>query len=172
MGENYSLATPWARFWSRNLDFNLYVIPISIYLAIFHPGIFVLPDGNMASEYAINFFLLPVCLIVDVFVLSLFGNTIGRKLVGIRVQMSDGGKVDLITGLSRNFRIYFFGYALGFPIVNIFTMGSQYSNLKKGYLVSWDEDLGTRVVSRSSGLHRTIICAILVIFIVSFSSVI
>jgi uncharacterized RDD family membrane protein YckC len=162
VSENDVLATSWSRFWSRTLDINLYSIPLSFFLVTFYPEMLLLPDGQSVDIYVANFLLMPLILTIDVLCLSIFGNTIGRKLAGIRVEMSDGGKVDLATGFSRNFRIYVCGFAMGIPLINILTLISQYITSKKGKLASWDEELDTRVVSKKGGVHRTLLCAFLV----------
>jgi uncharacterized RDD family membrane protein YckC len=66
-------------------------------------------------------------MILDAVAYALFGNTLGKWTAGIKVKSVSGDKVSFLTYLKRNFGMYLFGYGAGIPIVNLVTMGSNYS---------------------------------------------
>ena len=160
------LATPWARLWSKMLEIGIAQLVVGLGLGLFAPSLvsqaaFSGPGGDRL----LGFLTLPLSIALDACVQSLFGNTLGRAVVGIRVQGADHSRPTLYVCLKRNFHIYVFGLALGVPIINLFTMWNSYSKLKSGKLLNWDQVYYTRVLDYKGNIFRTSAAAVVYIVI-------
>ena len=106
-------------------------------------------------------------MVVDAFCLALLGNTLGRAIVGIRVETIRHERLSVPIALYRNGFVYLEGFGLGIPLVSLFTQISSYRTIKAGQQTPWDKDLYTRVYEVSSGPIRTFICAVLVVIAIA-----
>lgn len=159
MPEARLLARPWPRYWARTFDIIL--IGFVVYFIMGLLGWGGSGSDNRSEDQALGLLVLPVVLLLDAVVLAAFGQTLGKALLGIRVESSDGERLSLATTLRRAARIWFFGMAAGIPIIAIGTMGRNYSKVRNAELTSWDEDEETRVLDFSSNLWRTLLAALI-----------
>jgi uncharacterized RDD family membrane protein YckC len=154
----YPLATRWPRFFSRVFDmwwenflvsFVLSAV-ISRYSADFVEWLFY---GRGTSQlFAI--LCLPVSLVLDATLYRLFGNTPGKFLFGLKVGRLDASPLSFSQYLGRNISMWVRGFALGFPLISLFTMGHQSSRLGKGLQASYDESADYRVRAKPTGWLR------------------
>lgn len=93
----------------------------------------------------VAFCVLPLTLTIDFVVQSVFANTPGKKLLGIRVVTWRGGKLSVGDAFTRNFLLWRFGFVCGFvPMVPFGALG-QLLRLKRGNRTYYDEQLHLRI---------------------------
>lgn len=158
-GDEDSLASPWQRLWSKTLDLNLYMIPLTLIATLL--GFF---DGSEHPLYS-GMILLPFAIAIDAIIISTIGNSIGRAIIGIRVEKNDGEKLTVAEALRRGLRVYFFGMGMGLPLVSFFTYLHNLKRLNKNRPTSWDEAIDTSVSRKGNTTARTWLTAILTIAI-------
>lgn len=162
-------ATAWQRFWSKNFDIITLSLGVGAAFALLFPEAFLSQIESDPSGRLLGIMLLPVVFVVDALILVLFGNTLGRALIGIRVENVDHSRPSIATALGRGMRVWCFGCALGIPIAAIFTYKVNYDKVSCGDLTSWDEHLGTRVRQTAAGIGRTWLTAVAAILVMAGS---
>ena len=153
----YPLATRWPRFFARTFDVGLETALVALVLGtllgICFPNFIAWIDGPVVGQL-FGMVCLPMALILDALVYRAFGNTFGKALLGLQVRTLDGKRLSVIQYLDRNVWIWVSGLALGFPLINLFTMAKQFDRLGKGQQASYDEPTIFRVRARPSGWLR------------------
>lgn len=153
------LATRWPRFFARIFDVWWEILLVSFVLGAtlgrYSAGFVEWLNGPGASQL-FGILCLPIGLIVDASVYRLIGNTPGKALLGLKVGTLDGRALSFSQYLGRNFSIWTRGLALGFPLINLFTMARQSGRLGKGQQASYDETTGYRVRARPIGWIRKV----------------
>jgi uncharacterized RDD family membrane protein YckC len=135
------LAGPWRRFFARSID--LWTLgPLTGYLvatamASFSDG-FALWLQRPGSDYAFGWLVLPVILVVEAIIFGLFGTTLGKGLLGVRVTRVSGDRPTFNGYLKRQIGVYWYGLGTGFPLVTLFTMARQYGHLKASRQTAYD----------------------------------
>lgn len=148
--------------WGLALGFTVgYVFPTFASQEMFQDG----------GEGLLGAMLLPFSLAIDAIILAAFGNTPGRALAGIRVEKVARHRLDAVTALSRNARVWFFGMAIGFPLFALVAYARHYSNLKSGGQTSWDTMLETRVHNVNGSARRTALTAVLWLALIAIPTV-
>jgi uncharacterized RDD family membrane protein YckC len=163
-----NLAVPWQRFWARLLDNLIWVTGLSFLLGMLWPSLF--QDGGFfaakGAETLLAWFLLPFAMALDAIAFTVFGNTFGKWVAGIKILTLRGERLPFQEYLKRNFGVYGFGLGTGFPLVSLFTLISSYDRAKKGEIMSWDEAAGTRSFALSTNRGRLWLAAGLYIVLV------
>ena len=152
-------ATRWPRFFARWLDWTLYMLLSPLYSLVL--GLLLLPVVsfgeevmNEASEGLDIFFIILAVIFgwlflffLDAIVYALFGNTLGKKLMGIQVLEADGRKVSRSRYFRRNLQVFLEGYALGIPPLFLISFIWQSERVYRGKPATYDARLGFQVVS-------------------------
>lgn len=167
---SYPLATPWSRFFARIFDMWWETLLIA-FILVAVLGHF---SASLVDEWIIGpranalfgFLCLPIALVLDALLYRFVGNTPGKALLGLKVGTLDGKSLSLAQYLNRNFSMWASGLALGFPLINLFTMANQLRRLGKRQQASYDEPTGFRVRSKPSGWVRK--TALFLAFVVLF----
>jgi uncharacterized RDD family membrane protein YckC len=165
--EHLAMARPWPRFWSRLLDLKIWALPLGYGVGVLFPTQTLGLLANDEQGYLFGFLLMPLIMVVDAFCLALLGNTLGRAIVGIRVETIRHERLSVSTALNRNGQVYLKGLGLNIPIVSLFTLNSSFRKVNTGEQTSWDKDLYTRVYDVSSNPIRTMICAVVVVILIA-----
>ncbi len=132
-----------ARFWARTLDLLVVTLP-----ALILSSTIGTVDGGSSVLFLLAFgiaVLLPFFL--DACVVGLFGNSLGKALLGITVHHKDGRKPGFHDILKRNLYVCGYGYWTGLiSFVSWIPMLIAYRDLrgKKGE-TKWDAALGYEV---------------------------
>ncbi len=128
-------AGPWRRFFARTIDFWVLSLPtgflVARMLAAYSPG-FALWIQSPGSTVAFGWLVAPIVLAVEALVFALFGTTLGKGLLGVKVTTSGAGRVSGLQYLKRQLGVYWYALGTGFPLVSLFTMARQYGHLKAG----------------------------------------
>jgi len=122
-------------------------------LSLIAPETFeAMATGNGAM---LGLVLLPVAMLIDAGIQFVLGNTLGKKIAGIRLETYTHERLILQTCIFRNLDVYIKGMGLGIPVVSLFTYMNAYGKLSSGKMVSWDERLFTRVFNINANIYRT-----------------
>ena len=152
-----SFATRWPRFFARIFDVWWEMLLVSFAIGAVlgrYSADFVEWINGPGTSQLFGILCLPIGLILDASLYSLIGNTPGKALLGLKVCTLDNRSLSYSQYLTRNFSIWVNGLALGFPLINLFTMGYQSSRLGKGQQASYDEYTGYRVHAKPIGFPR------------------
>ncbi len=160
-GNFRSYAAPWPRLWARLLDTSIYIGVIALVVGIFLPEFFSRDvfEGRAGSQL-IGLVLLPFALIMDSIVVVVFGNSLGKALVGLRLETLQNRRLNFSTAAKRNLGVYLQGLGLGIPIVSLVQYSMNFSKLKEGKQTNWDQANFTRVFDVANTFPRTVIAAI------------
>lgn len=154
-------ASGWQRFWSKNFDILFLGGIVGGLVGLVDPTFFEAEKfAGSGGDSLAGLVILPFVLALDAIILSAFGNSIGRKMIGIRVETINRQKLDLGKSFDRAFRVWLFGFAIGFPIICLFTYSRNLRKLNRHEQTSWDQALSTRVYQHSASVARTWITAL------------
>lgn len=162
MAEPRAQARPWPRFWARLLDMSIYLMPLMFITGYLFPDFVMLSvfDGRGGS-LLLGALLLPAAMLLDAIVLTVFGNSLAKFLMGIRAETIRHERFDFGTALNRNFQVWLKGVGLGIPIVALIQYSINHSKVSKGNQTSWDDSLFTRVYDINNTFARTFTIAIM-----------
>lgn len=165
-------AWPWARFLARQIDLVWQAWLISFAFGLFSPQQFAALDVAIQhNNLVFGMVLLPGALLLDAMCMAVFGTTPGKALAMIRVR-HDGKKLTFPQALTRNLGVYFYGFALGLPLFNLFAMAFSARRLRLKKQARWDESPGRSVTGeRLHWLHwvlLVVICAGLFVVSIMF----
>jgi len=162
-------AGPWSRFLARVFDM---LFGISIFAFIFLILFGFLPSFDEIKNPALENFLvgliyMPPALVLEAFFLSKFGTTLGKAIFGIKVLASNDLNLTFRDAVVRNFRMWLYGYSLGFPLILLFTCSINYRKVAAGKRVSWDNPQKVNVTQAASTVQIIMgIIATIVLFTV------
>jgi hypothetical protein len=170
----FEMAGPWSRYFARSLDLSILTSVIFFVAMVLLP--YIDPRWYFSVFYAdlrVTFIcLLPFGHILNAVILKLFGNSIAKSLFGIKaVPLRHLHEFDFKDHLKREFRVWVRGLAFGIPIVNLYTMGAAYDEVKKKKLAPYDVGIAT-VKSYSHSVPRRSFAMLLsgIVFIAIASS--
>lgn len=146
---------PWRRYFARAIDIALF----SGLLLLFRINI---PPIRIAETIDIGFFLeFPMYLIVDILMLTYFGTTVGKFILGIQLSDRTGSKLTFHQVLKREVMVWFYGYGLNIPIVSLITMLRSVNDLEGKGITKWDEKLGLVVSHKKLTWVRILTCILI-----------
>lgn len=160
--EDALLAGAWTRLWARALDLTVVSFPIAFLIGILFPTFFAAPVfAGPAGDLLANLFIIPLALIADACIVSIWGRSLGKLVAGLVVRDRNGEKPSLDVALSRNLRVYFRGYVMGIPLLNLVGFVSAYNSVAANGTTSWDDETDTYVVAVGNSTGRTVLTAAL-----------
>ncbi len=153
------LAGRWPRFLARTFDVWWETLLVSAVLGGVlghYSASFVRWTYDTSGGRFFGILCLPIALVIDALLYRTVGNTLGKALLGLRVQTVDRKRLSFLQYLDRNVSVWIRGLALGFPLFNLFTMTNQFRRLGNGQQASYDELPMFRVFARPPGWGRKI----------------
>lgn len=135
---------PWRRFWARIIDQMIHTIPVALLFGIIAPE-FTTETLKKYGQFTSNMAYLPFVLILEMLIISMFGSTLGKYLLGVRLSGNDGGRVSFGSSAIRTISLWVKGLAFGFPVVCLFTAAYAADKIKKTSIASWDKDASISV---------------------------
>lgn len=165
----------WRRVFARAIDL-IFTIPFAIvlYVIVYIPIEIV--RATAATPYLVNFavdlvvgqVLFVIAIILhDASALAMFGTTIGKALVGIRVRQADGRKARFVQAMGRTekmLRSHF--YLFGFPILTWLFVAATFLSRKRTGSATWDDRAKTVLTVRRIGPLRLVAACVLGIVVV------
>lgn len=125
---------PWVRFFARGLDLTIFGFFIGIIFAMVYPA--SVHDERSLSGLVILF----LWFVVEPFILSTFGTTLGKYIFNIKITDVNHQKPTLRASYRRSFGVWIKGYAFGIPLISLITFYFAYSRLKNTGTTLWDKD--------------------------------
>lgn len=162
---NSALAGPWTRYFARSFDLSLIstIIATGITLALPYVNMAWALQWYYVDARVLFLLLLPVTHLVNGIIVTLFGNSAGRAIFGIKAMPLDGRpKMSLDENIRREFSVWSQGLAFGIPIVNFFTMVPAFRLVNKGLPTTYDlgrvsvRDYSRNAIRRSIGMLLTL----------------
>lgn len=135
------LAGPWTRYFARSLDLSIIatILMTAAFLVLPYVSPALYLQAYAADARVLFLLALPFAHIVNVIIITLFGNSLGKAIFAIKAMPLDGrAKFTFRENLGREFRVWTEGLALGIPIVNFFTMVPAYRKVAAGEPAPYD----------------------------------
>ena len=136
---------PWARFFARHLDYMTFTfVAIIVSMLTFSSvhGILTMTVGQMIIA---SILLTLVWAFVEAALISVYGTTPGKYLLGIHVADSDGRKPGIAQSLRRSLGVWAMGVGMALPIVGLVAQFLGYRALKRHGVSPWDRLSRTEV---------------------------
>jgi uncharacterized RDD family membrane protein YckC len=154
---------PWTRFWARTFDYYTFVIIVSYIWVYF----------DTESMDRINPTLLSLVygllwLFAEGLCLSVFGTTLGKKLLRIKVLNSKGEKLTPAQGFRRSFLVWWRGTGIGLSLPKLIAAILGHSRLVKEGITTWDRDMGNVVIHEKVGVFRGIFIGVMITLFIGF----
>ena len=126
---------PWRRFLARGLDLTFGTLILWAVLSL----IFRVNVGNIGAfgEWLLTFVEWGIWLPIEALLLSRWGTTPGKWIMGIRVEHEDGRKLTFAEAADRTWVVYIKGMGANIPIYNIYRLWKSYKAARDGE----DDDL-------------------------------
>jgi uncharacterized RDD family membrane protein YckC len=145
--DSAQLAGPVRRWFARMFDTTFACVLVGLaagLLSIWLPALetwLLEPDNPIILTVTI----LAAGLALDALIYRLFGNTLGKALLGLRVIRQDDHRLNGKQYLLRNLQVMIQGFGLGLPLVFLVTFILQWVRVGKGKPASYDATPGYRV---------------------------
>lgn len=136
---SYEAPGRWRRYFARIID--LFITGAAVGLLAALDFIPFLPAQN---RLALSFFVNAFHMLIEYFYLTSVSTTPGKRLLGMRVEGTRGKPSDAALFL-RCINVWFFGNAMGLPLIGVFTHAKAGMRLKRDKDTLWDAKCGTRV---------------------------
>lgn len=136
---------PWARLGARIFDYQVFGVLVVhpfgfIYDLLIYPT--VPPDEWLLNTF-IFIALVSLWVFIEAFLLSTWGTTPGKWLLGTSVRNASGSKLSYGEALSRSLQVWAKGLWLGVPFFYLFGLLSSYNQLEgEMKKTSWDSHGG------------------------------
>ncbi|WP_341790362.1 RDD family protein [Rickettsia endosymbiont of Polydrusus tereticollis] len=161
----------WRRFFARGVDCLFYWYLVNLTLKIinyaFSVNYFYTIKDKLNNNYFIQWVVTTyIWLFVNAFLMHYFGNTLGKKILGIKVLESNNMEPSLIRLIKREFLVLLKGMALGIPIISLIPTFLSYKKLIKFQNTSWDTKMNFKIIYRKQSLLITLI--IIFVYIIFF----
>ena len=129
--------SPWRRFFARTLDQALYSTVWSLLLLFFGFSI----QNQSIGRNLLNLVLCLVTMfLVEPLLLSRFGTTPGKAILGLSVTNPDGGRLTYYEAYQRTGLVLVKGLGLGIPIYSWVRNYKSYAACMEGWELAWEED--------------------------------
>ncbi|MDM5272301.1 RDD family protein [Sulfurovum sp. zt1-1] len=149
----------WLRYFARVIDITIGTMIVGVVIGIII-GIFFVIFGvdiqilSEIPEYISMLFVMIIYFLIEANVISSFGTTPGKKLLGISVHHNNGDYLDYMTSLKRTFTLWFKGLALSLPLISLITLIVAYNRYTDHGITSWDEEYNVNVAYQPIGTMR------------------
>lgn len=142
-------AHPWRRYLARLTDINLFTISFGFCIGIFFPDLVDKVPDILFGIVGV------ICMIpAETLLLSLWGTTPGKWLMGIRVADTENKLLRWPGAFRRSLGVLVSGCGLGIPVVSLITLLAGYQTLARNERTSWDRACGSYLRFREIGIIR------------------
>lgn len=118
------ICIPWRRYFARSADIAFYTALWNIFLALaLHIKITARSGGGGVLD---NIVVLVLMFVLEPVLLSLFGTTPGKWILGIRVTDNEGDLMTYRDALARTWSVLLRGMGLGIPFYSLFRLWESY----------------------------------------------
>lgn len=130
---------PWRRFFARTLDVAFYSVIWSCFLIL----VFQVNIANQGSSgWAIveTIVILLLTLVFEPLQLTLFGTTLGKWILGLRVLHNDDRKLSFSEAYERTKQVLKYGIGFQIPILSWILLWKSYNMCTVGKELEWETD--------------------------------
>ncbi len=149
------------RWLARSMDYILFELALMPFLL---PHIIV--ENTMESirrDQQLTALVVLLFLLVEPVMLSLWGTTPGKMLLGMRVTKPDRSRLGFGEALRRSVNVWFRGMGMYLGIVTVFTMVHAFNKLTRDGITTWDKHTGSLVLHTDPGATRTTIAVLVIV---------
>jgi len=130
---------PWRRFFARYLDYMVYETVWMIFATVVLNQ--NLGGNTTLIETAFQSLMgLLLMLAIEPVLLSHFGTTIGKWILGIRVTDNEDGKLSYASALERTGKVLWHGMRVRIPIYELFSNYKCFNAYMNGETLAWEWD--------------------------------
>lgn len=134
------LAGPWRRYLARYVD--IIILSNAIIFGVVQP-LFGRTDA-LLEKMLIAMAVLPVALVINAAIVTIFGNSLGKTILGIVIRPDpSSGPVDFMWSLRREFQVWLYGLGLGVPPATLVMAILNYQMVKGGGSTNYDLEVAT-----------------------------
>ncbi|MBX3580824.1 MAG: RDD family protein [Rhizobiaceae bacterium] len=153
----YPLAGPWTRYFARSID--IIVLSYAVVFALFTAAALTSYDLYLAlsqiNPFLFSMIVLPLALLANAVIVSLFGNSLGKTVFGIKAFRADANQAfDLGMHIARELKVWVQGLGLGLPIVALVTLVLAFNRVSAGKQTRYDEGSTNVLALSDSKLRR------------------
>lgn len=128
--------TPWRRFFARGFDFFVYDSLWAIFLsAVFNINFGTRSAGENLLDIIAGMLLM---LFIEPALLSHFGTTAGKFILGLRVTDNEDCLLSYSDALSRTWKVFCSGLGLNLPIYSLVRQWKSYKACSEGETLEWE----------------------------------
>lgn len=149
---------PWRRYFARCMDLEVCSL---LMRAVFYDYL----NSQVVSLVA-SFVLL---LILEPLQLHLFGTTLGKWILGIRVTDGEERRLGFGAALERTWTVIWEGQAMNIPVISLYFLYKNYRLCEDGELLPWEWD--SEVSYRDDKMRRWLVYFLVDITLVSLFTV-
>ncbi len=146
---------PWRRFFARDLD-------ASVYASLMIPLLWNVSD-NKTVTFVVSLVLM---LLLEPLQLRLFGTTIGKAILGLRVTDLEEKHLRYSAGLERTWTVLWEGMGLRIPLVEYYFFYKSYNLCENGEFLPWEWD--SEVTCKDEKMWRWIVYVLVVAGLFAF----
>ena len=130
---------PWRRYFARHLDQAVITLVVTAVLALaFRVNFSKIPAlGEWLLVYVYWALLIPL----EALLLSRFGTTPGKWLMGIRLEHADGRRLTFSQAAVRAWDVFGRGMGYNIPIYNLYRQWKSYKDVRDGDGPEWDGEV-------------------------------
>lgn len=130
---------PWRRFFARMSDIFMYNALWSGFLA-FTFNINLAARSRMGNLFD-SFIAIAMMLVLEPLWLHLFGTTLGKGILGLRIQTPSGRHLSYSEGLERTWGVIGAGMGYNIPIYKLVRLWKSYNLCNQNETQPWDESI-------------------------------
>ena len=144
---------PWRRFFARMLDTAVYGTLWSCFMLL----VFQIRTTNAGIGWTVvNLIaILLLTLVLEPLQLSLFGTTLGKWILGLRVLDNYDGKLSFSYAYDRTKDVLFYGLGFYIPVFTWFRMWKRFVKCTDGKELEWE--YGSRLILKDKKKFRVVV---------------
>ncbi|WP_342269609.1 RDD family protein [Rickettsia endosymbiont of Orchestes rusci] len=168
----------WRRWAARMLDYLIYDFIIGVILVILsitgNSDSFIkysatkilefwgntIPEGYIIRVYTIGILLVVAGILINSIFIYCFGNTLGKKIFGIKIVNLDNSDYNFSSLLKRELLVFQKGLFYGLPLLEELATYLSYKELVNTNSTIWDKQLNFKIIYRTQKSFITI-CTVL-----------
>ena len=159
---------PWRRYFARRLDYYIVTLFFTAVLAlVFRVNISRIPGiVDWLLVYVYWALLIPL----EALLLSRFGTTPGKWIMGIRLEHADGRRLTFSQAAGRAWEAFGRGTGYNIPIYNIYRLWKSYKEVRDGDGPEWDYEVTLTAVDYRQWRTAAYLAAWVLVFLLSLGA--
>ncbi|RQF81504.1 DnaJ domain-containing protein [Pseudomonas aeruginosa] len=155
---------PWRRYFARLIDVCVFVLIGFVFFLVIIKNenlpLLTFLFSNVFLLFASSFVFVVV---VEVLFLLVWGNTVGKALMGVKIESSDGGSIEPLQVVKRSVLVNLLGQGAHIPSLSGLLNMVSYFHLRNSGLSYWDRVSGTNVLCKSLSVKQWVFSVLIVV---------